>query len=69
MWKLFTRNESHQPPLEGFDPKEHDTKVEALKAACLLIRTQVHMKILYIAGPNDGHIDEREILAWCKAQG
>jgi hypothetical protein len=32
-WKLYTRDEKPSPPVEGFEPKQHDSKDVALEAA------------------------------------
>jgi hypothetical protein len=68
-WKLFTRVETVQPAIEGFEPKQHDSKEAALQEACATIRQQPHTKVLYIEGPDGERIESAEIEVWCKARG
>jgi hypothetical protein len=63
-WKLFTRDETVSPPVEGSG--QHDSKDAALDRACDIIRHQRHVKVLYIEGPNGERIEYAEIEAWCK---
>jgi len=63
MWKLLIRHENVGPPLAL--SSEHDTKEAALRDACLA-RKDVHLKILYIEGPNGEQIELPEIEAWCR---
>jgi hypothetical protein len=52
--------------------EQHDSKEDALEAACELIGPpirQLHVKVLYVEGPNGERIEYAEIEAWCKARG
>ena len=65
-WKLHTRGENFSPPVEGSG--QYDSKDAALERACGLIRQQLHVKVLYIEGPNGERIDSADIAEWCKAR-
>jgi hypothetical protein len=68
-WKLFTRDENVRPPIEGFEPEQHESKDAALQEACALIRMRLHTKVVYIEEPDGNRIYSAEIEAWCKARG
>ena len=63
-WKLHTRDESLSPHLVAWS--EFDSKEAALDRACDTLRSQVHVKTLYIEGPDGKRIEYSEIEAWCK---
>jgi hypothetical protein len=62
-WKLHTRDEGHSPAVEGFHTL--DSKEDALDRACDLMR-QVHIKVLFIEGPNGERIEHPQIESWCR---
>jgi hypothetical protein len=69
-WKLYTRDENPSPPGEGFEPKQHDSKDDALEAAWQMQYGPTgnrHLKILYIEEPDGNRIEAAEIHAWFKA--
>jgi hypothetical protein len=68
-WKLFTRDEKVSPAVVSSGP--HDSKEDALKAACELIGPpikQLHVKVLYIEEPDGNQIGLEKIQEWCKAR-
>jgi len=69
-WKLYTRDENPNPPVGGFEPKQHDSKDDALEAAWQMLYGPTgnrHLKILYIEEPDGNRIEAAEIHAWFKA--
>ena len=62
-WKLHTRDEGHRPAAEGFHTLE--SKEAALDRACDL-KSLVHIKVLFIEGPNGERIEHPEIESWCR---
>jgi hypothetical protein len=60
-WKLHTSDDRMQRMVHGFE--QHDSK----KAACDRMR-QIHIKVLYIAGPHGERIEAAAIVAWCEAR-
>jgi hypothetical protein len=69
-WKLYTRDENPSPPVGGFEPKQHDSKDDALEAAWQMLYGPTgnrHLKILYIEEPDGNRIEAAEIHAWFKA--
>jgi hypothetical protein len=65
-WKLNTRNENVRPPLSG--SQHFESQEDALEAACKLMATQLHTKVLDIEGPSGERIEFAHIEAWCKAR-
>ena len=68
-WKLYTRDETLSPPVEGPETKQHDSKEDALEAAWERMygpSAQRHIKVIYIEGPNRKRIKSADIEAWCK---
>ena len=65
-WKLHTRDENVRPPLSG--SQHFESQEDALEAACKLMTTQLHTKVLYIEGPSGERIEYADIEAWCKAR-
>jgi hypothetical protein len=63
-WKLFTRDDNVRPPIVG--SAQHDSKDDALEAACDYGRQGHHIAVLYIEGPNGERIESKDIAAWCK---
>jgi Bacterial RNA polymerase, alpha chain C terminal domain len=63
-WKLNTRNENVRPPLPG--SQYFESQEDALVAACKLMATQLHTKVLYIDGPSGERIEYAHIEAWCE---
>jgi hypothetical protein len=68
-WKFWTRDENVRPPIEGFEPNQHESKDAALEEACALIRMRLHTKVVYIEEPDGNRIEFETIEAWCKGKG
>jgi hypothetical protein len=69
MWKLFTRDESLVPAIEGLEPQQCASKDDALQQAWELMygRTRrPNTKVLYIEGSDGGRVEHDEIDTWCK---
>jgi hypothetical protein len=67
MWKLWTNNENVRPPIES--AAEFETREQALRRACDLIRKSAHVKPLRIEQPNDApDITLDDIKLWCTEQ-
>ena len=69
MWKLFTRDESLVPAMEGPEPQQYASKDDALQQAWELMygRTRrPYTKVLYIEGSGGERVERDEIDIWCK---
>jgi hypothetical protein len=66
-WKVRTRNENVRPPMET-SSIEYASKDEALNAACDDLDHSVHVKVLYIEGPDGSRIELADIKAWCRSR-
>jgi hypothetical protein len=64
-WKLHTRDEGHIPALDGFHTL--DSKEAALDRACDTLMHQLHVKVLFIEGPNGERIERPQIESWCQS--
>jgi hypothetical protein len=70
-WKIYTRDFSVSPPMEGLENTEYDLKEDALKAAWQLRygpTANLHIKVAYIEGPNGERIEPEAITAWFEAR-
>ena len=65
-WKLHTRNNNFMPPAESW--REFPSKDDALRAACVAIRHELQIEVLYIESPDWEHIALDQIQAWCRSQ-
>jgi hypothetical protein len=69
MWKLFTRDESLVPAIEGPEPQQYASKDDALQQAWELMygRTRrPNTKVLYIEGSDGERAEHDEIDTWCE---
>jgi hypothetical protein len=69
MWKLFTRDESLVPAMEGPEPQQYASKDDALQQAWELmygLTRRPYTKVLYIEGSAGERIERDEIDTWCK---
>jgi hypothetical protein len=70
-WKIWTRNENQDPPLEESEATQYDLKEDALRAAWHLRYSptaDLLTKVLRIEGPDGEFIEPEEIAAWFKAR-
>jgi hypothetical protein len=65
-WKLYTLDEGHRPISEGYHTLA--SKEAALSRACDTLRSQLHVKVLFIEGPNGKRIERQQIECWCQAR-